>query len=425
MKVLFMLFVGLLVCTPIGASADYSDGLDQYLRGQYSNALNEFTPLANEGNPEAQYILGSMYAQGKGVLQDYAQAHAWFNLAASKGHEKAALYRDEIAMKMTSNQVARAQQLAIQLQSETRTGETKRIDKNLIVSIQKHLQDLGYYSGVIDGLTGQNTNRSIRQFQRDANLPQTGQPSHALLETLEDTVTRRTEQRQLPQASRGPWTTVLLEDAFTDGDFSTNPRWTPVSGNFWVDSNYFLRSERVVSKTMQSDPTDSAEKKIADIFGKVVKEMMNPQQGTQASVLSELYIQRRIDNAFAIEVTMKMLSNQVGQSFEFRTYHDQYRNSGYVVKFLHEKEQSLALIRFDPSGSSVIDMTRQGGILRQNEPQSLTWMRYANGEMKVMIGEGDVLNTKDNMFKEFDGISFINEGGDYAVASIRVLGSHR
>ncbi|MFU8769357.1 MAG: hypothetical protein ACNA7H_06430, partial [Desulfotignum sp.] len=59
------------------------------------------------------------------------------------------------------------------------------------------------------------------------------------------------------------------------------------------------------------------------------------------------------------------------------------------------------------------------------EPQSLTWMRYANGEMKVMIGEGEVLNTKDNMFKEFDGISFINEGGDYAVASIRVLGSHR
>jgi hypothetical protein len=57
MKVLIMLFVGLLVCTPVGASADYSDGLYQYLRGQYSNALNEFTPLANEGNPEAQYAL--------------------------------------------------------------------------------------------------------------------------------------------------------------------------------------------------------------------------------------------------------------------------------------------------------------------------------------------------------------------------------
>ncbi|MDZ7667490.1 MAG: SEL1-like repeat protein [Desulfotignum sp.] len=425
MKVLFMLFVGLLVCTPMGASADYSDGLHQYLRGQYSNALNEFTPLANEGNPEAQYILGSMYAQGKGVLQDYAQAHAWFNLAASQGHGKAALYRDEIAQKMTSNQVARAQQLAIQLRSETRTGETKRIDKKLIVSIQKHLQDLGYYSGAIDGLTGRNTSRSIRQFQRDANLPQTGQPSHALLEKLEDTVTRQTEQRELPQASRGPWTTVLLEDAFTDGDFSTNPRWTPVSGNFWVDSNYFLRSERTVPNTTQSDQQDSTEKKIADIFGQVVKEMMNQQQGTQASDLSEIYIQQKIDNAFAIEATMIMLSNQIGQSFEFRMYHDQYRNSGYVVKFLHEKEQSMALIRFDQSGSSVIDMTRQGRIFRQNASQSLSWMRYADGEMKVMIGEEEILNTRDNMFKAFDGISFINEGGDYAVDSIRVLGSHR
>jgi hypothetical protein len=423
MKILFMLFVGLLVCTPMGASADYSDGFYQYLRGQYSNALNEFTPLANEGNPEAQYILGSMYAQGKGVLQDYAQAHAWFNLAASQGHDKASLYRDEIAKKMTSNQVARAQQLAVQLQPETRKEETKRIDRKLIVSIQRHLQDLGYYLGAIDGLPGRNTSRSIHQFQRDANLPQTGQPSHALLEKLEDTVARQTEQRK-SSASQGPWTTVLLEDAFTDGDFSTNPRWTAVSGNFWVDSNYFLRSERAVAKTVQSDQPDSAEKKIADIFGQVVKEMMNPQQGTQAPDLSELYIQRRIDNAFAIEVTMKMLSNQIGQSFEFRTYHDQYRNSGYVVKFFHEKEQSLALIRFDRSGSSVIDMTRPGRIFRQNEVQSLYWVRYADGKMKVMIGEEEVLNTKDNMFKAFDGISFINEGGDYAVDRIRVLGSH-
>ncbi|MCA1785115.1 MAG: hypothetical protein LC657_03930, partial [Desulfobacteraceae bacterium] len=126
-----------------------------------------------------------------------------------------------------------------------------------------------------------------------------------------------------------------------------------------------------------------------------------------------------------IEVTMIMLSNQIGQSFEFRTYHDQYRNSGYVVKFLHEKEQSIALIRFDQSGSSVIDMTRQERIFRQNAPQSLSWMRYADGEMKVMIGEEEILNTKDNMFKGFDGISFINEGGDYAVDSIRILGSHR
>lgn len=151
---------------------------------------------------------------------------------------------------------------------------------------------------------------------------------------------------------------------------------------------------------------------------------MSPQQGTQASDLSELYTQRKIDNAFAIEVTMKILSNQIGQSFEFRTYHDQNRNSGYLVKFLNEKEQSLALIRFDRSGSSVIDITRQEGILRQNVPQALSWMRYADGEMKVLIGEEEVLNTKDNMFKRFDGISFINAGGDYAVGGIRVLGSH-
>jgi uncharacterized protein len=40
---------------------------------------------ADQGNVEAQIILGSMYEGGHGVPQDYAAAVSWFRKAANKG----------------------------------------------------------------------------------------------------------------------------------------------------------------------------------------------------------------------------------------------------------------------------------------------------------------------------------------------------
>ena len=43
---------------------------------------------AEQGNAEAQFKLGRMYAKGEGVPQDYAQAVAWFRKAAEQGNAK-------------------------------------------------------------------------------------------------------------------------------------------------------------------------------------------------------------------------------------------------------------------------------------------------------------------------------------------------
>ena len=39
---------------------------------------------AAQGLASAQDNLGSMYYTGRGVPQDYVQAHVWYNLAASR-----------------------------------------------------------------------------------------------------------------------------------------------------------------------------------------------------------------------------------------------------------------------------------------------------------------------------------------------------
>ncbi len=58
-----------------------------------------------------------MYATGQGVARDYVLAHMWYDIAASqfvgvKDREKAAKYRDDVASKMTPEQIAEAQRMA-------------------------------------------------------------------------------------------------------------------------------------------------------------------------------------------------------------------------------------------------------------------------------------------------------------------------
>src|SRR5436190_11301845 len=82
----------------------------------YAEALKWFRLAANQGQASSQSHLGFMYRDGEGVAPDYVQAHKWFNLASAASSEKyryvIAEYRDDLAKKMTPTQIAEAQKLA-------------------------------------------------------------------------------------------------------------------------------------------------------------------------------------------------------------------------------------------------------------------------------------------------------------------------
>ena len=70
---------------PLALLADFQAGLIAYEQGDYATALKEWQPLAEQGDATAQYNLGLMYAQGKGVPQDDAKAVRWYRKAAEQG----------------------------------------------------------------------------------------------------------------------------------------------------------------------------------------------------------------------------------------------------------------------------------------------------------------------------------------------------
>jgi TPR repeat protein len=72
------------------SAADFETGRRAYRAGDYAIALQEWTPLAEAGNPEAAFGLGLIFDRGHGVARDAATAALWYRRAAEAGHAGAA-----------------------------------------------------------------------------------------------------------------------------------------------------------------------------------------------------------------------------------------------------------------------------------------------------------------------------------------------
>ena len=57
-----------------------------YRAENYTEAIPLFIDVAEQGNSDAQGMLGVMYQQGIGILEDYQKAAYWYRKAAEQGH---------------------------------------------------------------------------------------------------------------------------------------------------------------------------------------------------------------------------------------------------------------------------------------------------------------------------------------------------
>ncbi|MBN1365307.1 MAG: SEL1-like repeat protein [Syntrophaceae bacterium] len=301
----FMVTCIVILVFAANAKADFKAGVDAYGKKDYKTAIKEFQLLADQGNADAQYMLGYMYASGKGVLQDYIEAHMWFNLAAAQGKDRAVEARDKIAEVMAPQQIAEAQRLAREWKPKVASDQeamkpfktSEKIGPTgaaLIREIQKNLTALGYDPGPADGVMGNKTHWAIRDYQKQAGLPIDGEPSPELLEQLKkERQNLLAEEKAASSSTSGtsvgintapepqmqevidqlkkivrkgenerradsdfleelydlikrydwPWRNQLFHDDFQDGDLTRNPAWNVVSGDFWIDSNNRLVSQ--------------------------------------------------------------------------------------------------------------------------------------------------------------------------------------
>lgn len=88
------------------------DAMDAYDRRDYQAALRLARPLANAGNPRAQYVMGLLHHFGRAVAQDHAEAARWYRLSAAQGNHFAqnnlgALYEQGLGVERNLSEARR------------------------------------------------------------------------------------------------------------------------------------------------------------------------------------------------------------------------------------------------------------------------------------------------------------------------------
>ncbi len=84
----FLAFLSLLLIASANCAvaADFVKAMNAYNKGDFLGALTELTPLAEQGDVEAQYGLGVMYNEGQGVQKNIKLAIKWFEKSARQGN---------------------------------------------------------------------------------------------------------------------------------------------------------------------------------------------------------------------------------------------------------------------------------------------------------------------------------------------------
>jgi TPR repeat protein len=60
-----------------------------YEHKDFATAIGIWRPLAEQGNAEAETLLGAMYWSGEGVSRDHHEAAKWYQKAADQGYARA------------------------------------------------------------------------------------------------------------------------------------------------------------------------------------------------------------------------------------------------------------------------------------------------------------------------------------------------
>ena len=229
-RALFLVLVPALFLV-LPAWSDYESGERAWEAGRPGEALEQWRMAADGGDARAMAALGHLYLQGVGVMQDFVEAHKWFNLAAGRGDVEAAKQRDALAEKMTLEERAEAQKLARGWNPERRQAaeapvvvpppapEATPPPPRALREAQVLLRQLGYTPGIPDGIWGARSVRAYRAFLRDAGLASSEVLTLEALQAMRAIAKRQGTGRETPaQVPRPVERSDALHRAAAGGD---------------------------------------------------------------------------------------------------------------------------------------------------------------------------------------------------------------
>jgi localization factor PodJL len=143
-----------------------------------TTAAQWFRRAADLGLVDSQYNLGRLYEQGMGVSQNAAEAYKWYLIASRRGDTESKNSAARVRDTLSPEARAAAERSAAgyrPAEANPSTQPSIAAAPAALIIAQKALGKLGYYQGPEDGTVTPALKLAIAAWQRDQNLPQTGE----------------------------------------------------------------------------------------------------------------------------------------------------------------------------------------------------------------------------------------------------------
>ena len=486
----FILLVSLLFSSV--SWGDFDSAMRSFEGKDYSSAANEFKKLSAANDSDAQYMLGYLYATGKGVLKDYVEAHKWFNLAASHGNKNAIKARAGVEKHMSREQISLAQSQARNWSSggykapaleidESITGVPKANkaptvgkelrDRESVRLVQRKLAQLGYRPGPADGAMGKKTRQAIREYQRDNQLVMNSKITQSLIDLLypndvqgvsqviseaggdllfpkiwgnngEDSIDNeqlqidlaalleKGRQRRAAQAwflndlsklinqNQTVWTVSVLEDDFQDGDFTSSPRWSVLSGTFDVTGQGLSSQSTAQVAAQAQESQDLSTAILGAILERATRSDEEDKPVNKTNEIAKIIIKQAIPASFALKAKLTFQSDD--SRAEFGPYVGNTNKEGYQLMVSPEQEQ-IELLSITSRGSSEKKKKRKK--ISLNQSHVFEWLRDDAGMMTVAMDGEQLFQVSDRRYKNnFSGFLLKNSSGSMILHEIKIIG---
>jgi hypothetical protein len=238
-----------------------------------------------------------------------------------------------------------------------------------------------------------------------------------------------------------PWRRELLLDEFSDGNFTENPGWNVISGKFWVDASLGLRSSvrpkpaEKEDATSESGSTGSGGDLGSALLGALVDHALKREDTRESKDQSEKDTSRQgparirlgaeITNAFSLELVFSIHNEpSVEGHFEVALFQEEVGNYGYMLALYAGEEGIVDLYRFRRGQRELVSSSKLKTDIRSGERQDLLWRQRSNGEVEVLMNGNEIMKLRDKAFRDdYRWLEFVNQGGDFGVRRVRILGT--
>lgn len=228
----------------------------------------------------------------------------------------------------------------------------------------------------------------------------------------------------LVQRNYWPWRHVVIDEKFSDGDFSKNPAWETATGKFWVDRSLGLRSKAVVTAAAPASKEKDKQKFRDALREAVLAEMAGQKPGNTPAAtttsVAEIYLPARITNSFALDASFSQHQTPLDPGvIEFGLFEGTRRDRGYVLAIVTGEENYAELQRITAKGVAIIDQEVLVNAPATGALQNLIWRREPSGAMTVSLDGKTLIQTQDRgLNAAFRSFGIANRVGDFAVKQV-------